>query len=98
MSEPPQPFGLSPVDRPPPRGPAKDCPNLCCVVQAADKLQEDTNEAKNALEAYIYSLRNKLYESLAPYVKEADKEALVAQLTRMEDWLYDEGGCTPAWI
>lgn len=39
-------------------------------MQSADKLQEDTNEAKNRLEEYIYSLRNKLYDTLAPYVKE----------------------------
>lgn len=39
-------------------------------MSANDKLQEDTNEAKNALEAYIYSLRNKLYENLGPYVQE----------------------------
>jgi len=32
-----------------------------CQMAAADKLQEDTNEAKNALESYIYDLRNKLY-------------------------------------
>lgn len=39
-------------------------------MAAADKLQEDTNEAKNALETYIYALRGKLYEGLAPYVPE----------------------------
>lgn len=39
-------------------------------MAAADKLQEDTNEAKNALESYIYDLRNKLYEHLGPYVQE----------------------------
>jgi hypothetical protein len=39
-------------------------------MSANDKLQEDTNEAKNALEAYTYSLRNKLYENLGPYVQE----------------------------
>lgn len=39
-------------------------------MAAADKLQEDTNEAKNALEAYIYDLRNKLYEALGQYVQE----------------------------
>ncbi|WIA27991.1 hypothetical protein OEZ86_010580 [Tetradesmus obliquus] len=60
-------------------------------MAAADKLQEDTNEAKNALEAYIYDLRNKLYEALGQYVQEADREALSAQLSSMEDWLYDEG-------
>eukprot|EP00775_Hariotina_reticulata_P005686 gene5686-5924_t len=62
-----------------------------CQMAAADKLQEDTNEAKNALEGYIYDLRNKLYEGLGPYVQEADREALSAQLSAMEDWLYDEG-------
>lgn len=39
-------------------------------MSAADKLQEDTNEAKNALEAYIYDLRNKLYENLGPFVQQ----------------------------
>jgi heat shock protein 4 len=39
-------------------------------MAANDKLQEDTNEAKNALEAYIYGLRSKLYEKLAPFVQE----------------------------
>eukprot|EP00879_Flechtneria_rotunda_P002596 GHRR01002797.1.p1 GENE.GHRR01002797.1~~GHRR01002797.1.p1 ORF type:complete len:847 (+),score=384.28 GHRR01002797.1:127-2667(+) len=60
-------------------------------MQSADKLQEDTNEAKNTLEAYIYDLRNKLYEGLGPYVQETEREALSAQLSAMEDWLYDEG-------
>ncbi|KXZ55613.1 hypothetical protein GPECTOR_2g1163 [Gonium pectorale] len=60
-------------------------------MQAADRLQEETNERKNALEGYVYDLRNKLYDVYAPYIKEADKEALQAELTAMEDWLYDEG-------
>lgn len=33
-------------------------------------LQEETNERKNALEAYVYDLRNKLYDTLAPFVRE----------------------------
>ncbi|GFR48872.1 hypothetical protein Agub_g10723 [Astrephomene gubernaculifera] len=60
-------------------------------MQAADRLQEETNERKNALESYVYDLRNKLYDAYAPYIKPADKEALQAELTAMEDWLYDEG-------
>mmetsp|Transcript_37740 Transcript_37740/g.84112 ORF Transcript_37740/g.84112 Transcript_37740/m.84112 type:complete len:814 (+) Transcript_37740:104-2545(+) len=60
-------------------------------MQAADHLQEETNEAKNALEGYVYSLRNRLYDSLGAYVKEADKEKLMNALQAMEDWLYDEG-------
>lgn len=47
--------------------------------------------AKNALEAYIYSLRNKLYEGLEPYLKPADRDALAGRLSALEDWLYDEG-------
>jgi hypothetical protein len=53
-------------------------------MAAADKLQEDTNEAKNALEAYIYDLRNKLYEALGAYVQEV----------RLAGWL----GCGAAAV
>ena len=47
--------------------------------------------AKNALEAYIYALRNRLYEGLAPFLKDADRDALAGRLSALEDWLYDEG-------
>jgi len=62
-----------------------------CQLQAADNLQEETNVKKNALEAYIYSLRNKMHESLAPYIKESDKDVLASTLQEVEGWLYDEG-------
>ncbi|KAG2501566.1 hypothetical protein HYH03_000072 [Edaphochlamys debaryana] len=62
-----------------------------CQMQAADRLQEETNERKNALEGYVYELRNKLSDAYAPFIKPADREALSAQLNAMEDWLYDEG-------
>lgn len=39
------------------------------AMQAADRLQEETNDRKNALEAYIYAMRNKLHDGLAPYAK-----------------------------
>jgi heat shock protein 4 len=32
--------------------------------------QEETNERKNALEAYVYDLRNKLCDNLTAYVRE----------------------------
>lgn len=60
-------------------------------MQAADKLQEETNEKKNALEAYVYALRNKLSDSLAAYAKPDDRDSVVSSLNDMEDWLYDEG-------
>jgi len=62
-----------------------------CQMQAQDKLQEETSERKNALEGYILSLRNKIYEKFAPFVKESEKEAIIGKLQVAEDWLYDEG-------
>lgn len=59
--------------------------------QAADRLQEETNEKKNALEGYMYSLRNRMYDALAPYIKDSEKESLSVTLQAVEDWLYDEG-------
>jgi heat shock protein 4 len=60
-------------------------------MQAQDRLQEDTANAKNALEGEVYSLRNRLYGDLQPFVKESDRESLAARLSSLEDWLYDEG-------
>lgn len=48
------------------------------------KLQEETNERKNALEAYIYSLRNKLSAEYEQYITVSDKEALHNRLMQME--------------
>ena len=49
-----------------------------------DRVQEQTNEAKNALEAYVYSLRNKMYDSLAEFVTDDWKESTSKQLEQME--------------
>ena len=49
-----------------------------------DKIQEATNEAKNALEAYVYSLRNKLYDQLSDYVTDDFKESTSRKLEQME--------------
>jgi heat shock protein 4 len=60
-------------------------------MQAQDRLQEDTANAKNALEAHVYALRGRLYGDLSAYVREADREALAAKLSGLENWLYEEG-------
>ena len=56
-------------------------------------MQEETSERKNALEAYIYSLRNKLYDALAPYVTDDAKAALLGRLEEMEVCLFGGGRC-----
>ena len=47
--------------------------------------------AKNSVEEYVYSIRDKLYGKLEKFMKEQEKEAYMAELTKTEDWLYDEG-------
>lgn len=57
---------------------------LCAPCSLQARVQEETSERKNALEAYIYSLRNKLYDQLSPYVTDDAKSALLAKLEEME--------------
>jgi len=47
--------------------------------------------AKNALEAYVYDARDKLYASWAPYLTESDSATFSALLDETGDWLYGEG-------
>eukprot|EP00887_Chlorella_sp_A99_P002220 scaffold21.g2220.t1 len=62
-----------------------------CEMALQARVQEETNDAKNALESYIYGLRNALCDRLAPYVPDAAKASLQSRLDDMENWLYDEG-------
>ncbi len=66
-----------------------------CELALQAKVQEETNERKNALEAYVYSLRNKLYDVLADYVSEVDKAKIIKTTEDLEEWLYDEGEDQP---
>lgn len=50
----------------------------------SDKQQQQTSEAKNAVEAYVYSLRGKLSDSLAEYATEGDKASISKKLTETE--------------
>nr|ACN40183.1 unknown [Picea sitchensis] len=56
-----------------------------------DRVMEETKEKKNAVEAYVYDMRNKLYEKYQAYVTESQREELTLKLQTVEDWLYDEG-------
>ncbi|XP_018786099.1 PREDICTED: heat shock 70 kDa protein 4 isoform X2 [Bactrocera latifrons] len=72
-----------------------DLQNL--VQQEAKMIANDAREtqrvdARNALEEYVYDMRNKLQGGpLERYVLEADREAICAQLNDLENWLYEEG-------
>ena len=55
------------------------------------RIQEETADAKNAVESYVYSLRNQLYEQLASFVHPDKKQEILSALDAAEEWLYDEG-------
>lgn len=60
-------------------------------MASRDSAIERTLEAKNHLEAQIYSVRDAISDRLAPYVSEAEATRLRATLEALEDWLYGEG-------
>lgn len=61
-------------------------------MHAADKLVADTEDRKNALEEYVYDMRGKLDERLAPFVLPDEKAKILELAQKAEDWLYSEEG------
>ncbi|KAL7140085.1 hypothetical protein ABFS83_09G097400 [Erythranthe nasuta] len=56
-----------------------------------DRVMEETKDKKNAVEAYVYEMRNKLNDKYHEFVTESDKEQLISRLQEVEDWLYEDG-------
>lgn len=46
---------------------------------------------KNALEEYVYHIREKLETSLCQHTTDVERESFGKLLTETEDWIYDEG-------
>ena len=63
---------------------AQDLYEKECEMQLQTRVQEETNERKNALEAYVYSLRAKLSDQLARFVTDDDKSRILQRLEEME--------------
>ena len=55
-----------------------------CQMALQGRIQEQTNEAKNALEAYIYSTRSKLADPWADFATDSERSSLGERLTTME--------------
>jgi heat shock 70kDa protein 4 len=62
-----------------------------CEMALQTRIQEETADARNAVESYVYSLRNRLADSLSSFTTPEKREQLNAALEKAEDWLYDEG-------
>ncbi|KAI3948563.1 hypothetical protein MKW92_035247 [Papaver armeniacum] len=56
-----------------------------------DRVMEETKDKKNAVEAYVYDMRNKLNDKYHGFVTEQEKEELISKLQTVEDWLYEDG-------
>jgi len=61
------------------------------VLVNQDAYESQRLVAKNAVEEYIYNIREKICEELEEYIVEADKEVYSKKLTETEDWLYEDG-------
>ena len=62
--------------------------NELCVL---DKKEKDRQDAKNAVEEYVYDSRDKVHGIYSDFAKESEKEQISSKLTSTEDWLYEEG-------
>ncbi|XP_058042267.1 heat shock protein 105 kDa [Ahaetulla prasina] len=56
-----------------------------------DKLEKERNDAKNAVEEYVYDFRDKLSGPYEKFVCEQDRQNFSMLLSEIEDWLYEEG-------
>ncbi|XP_077197936.1 heat shock protein 105 kDa [Paroedura picta] len=56
-----------------------------------DKLEKERNDAKNAVEEYVYDFRDKLSGVYEKFVCPQDYQNFCKLLSETEDWLYEEG-------
>ncbi|CAN0878272.1 Heat shock 70 kDa protein 14 [Linum grandiflorum] len=56
-----------------------------------DRVMEETKDKKNAVEAYVYEMRNKLGDIFHDFVTEPEREEFLSKLQLVEDWLYEDG-------
>ena len=59
-----------------------------------DLLQQETKEAMNELESYIYNLRDKIEGKLKPFASQSEHETIQELLNTTQDWVYDHQEAT----
>ena len=60
-----------------------------------DQLEQQKSDARNAVEEYVYNMRDKISSSLQEFITEEDRTKFLEQLDATEEWLYDEGEDQP---
>uniref|UniRef100_A0A8C3I1T8 Heat shock protein family A (Hsp70) member 4 like n=1 Tax=Chrysemys picta bellii TaxID=8478 RepID=A0A8C3I1T8_CHRPI len=63
-----------------------------------DKLEKERNDAKNAVEEYVYDFRDKLYGVFEKFVTEEESSKLTLMLEDTENWLYEDGEDQPKQV
>uniref|UniRef100_H3DJ04 Heat shock protein family A (Hsp70) member 4 like n=1 Tax=Tetraodon nigroviridis TaxID=99883 RepID=H3DJ04_TETNG len=63
-----------------------------------DKLVKEQNDAKNAVEEYVYDLRDKLGGVYEKYITESDSKQVTLLLEETENWLYEDGEDQPKQV
>lgn len=63
-----------------------------------DKLEKNRNDAKNAVEEYVYEYRDRLSGPYSKFISEEDHRQFSELLTATEDWLYEDGEDQPRQV
>uniref|UniRef100_A0A4W3IHT3 Heat shock protein 4a n=1 Tax=Callorhinchus milii TaxID=7868 RepID=A0A4W3IHT3_CALMI len=63
-----------------------------------DKLEKERNDAKNAVEEYVYESREKLCGKYEQFVSEDEQSKLSRLLEDTENWLYEDGEDQPKQV
>ncbi|XP_048717558.1 heat shock 70 kDa protein 4 isoform X2 [Caretta caretta] len=63
-----------------------------------DKLEKERNDAKNAVEEYVYDMRDKLCGLYEKFVSEDDRSSFTLKLEDTENWLYEDGEDQPKQV
>ncbi|XP_008806739.2 heat shock 70 kDa protein 16 isoform X2 [Phoenix dactylifera] len=56
-----------------------------------DKVMEQTKDRKNSLEAYVYEIRDKLFDKYRCFATDSEREGISVRLQQTEEWLYEDG-------
>lgn len=60
-------------------------------MEIQDRIIVETAEAMNALESYIYSMRDHVTGDWARFGTDDEKKALMEAFEELENWLYEDG-------
>ncbi|XP_073476755.1 heat shock 70 kDa protein 4 [Aquarana catesbeiana] len=91
-----------PIDHYPPWQIGRDTLNLFLENEGKmvmqDKLEKERIDAKNAVEEYVYEMRDKLCGIYEKFVNEDDRNSFILKLEDTENWLYEDGEDQPKQV